>query len=282
MSESVWLNDHPFGDIPVVGLGPGAGTASPLSTPSATALVLPLRVGQPLVSGAVQTLFHSDAITAFMPTMAAWVLFMAGAVFVACRLLGLGTVAGVTAAALISGSALVTRAAYDQHTDSLLGIAFVSITLAAFVVSTFRNHARWPAVLLTAALVGTYTEYALFVLPALSGATFLTVGRGYLRRVRRGLGIVALAVLVSPVIWFRGVKNLLVSQSGGDVFPSPFITRDPVLSLGRALGTTPVDAPTAPVLPTVALGVLLVVGVGLALCDRRRMSAGSERGVRGR
>jgi len=273
VSESVWLAANPIRNLPAVGSGPGAGTASPLATPALQALSLPLRVGQALVSGAVETPFGTDELTAFMPTMAAWVLFMAGAVFVACRLLGLGNVAGVAAAALICGSSLVARAAYDQHTDSLLGIAFVNVTLAAFVVSTFRRHPRWPAVLLTAGLFGTYTEYALFIVPALAAATFLTVGSGYLRRVRRGLGIIGLAVLVSPVIWFRGVKNLLVSQPGGDVFPSPFLTPDPVLSLGRALGTTAIDAPTVPVVLTVALGVLLVVGVALALhLSRYRMA----------
>ena len=273
VSESLWLTENPIGSLPMVGPGPGVGTASPLATPALQALALPLRVGQALVSGAIETLSGTDELTAFMPTMAAWVLFTAGAVFVAARLMGLGTLAGLTAAVLICGSALVARAAYDQHTDSLLGIAFVNITLAAFVVSTFRRYPRWPAVLLTAGLFGTYTEYALFIVPAYAAATFLTVGHGYLQRVRRGLAIVGLAVLVSPVIWYRGIKNLLVSQSRADTFPLPFVAGDPVLSLGRALGTTAIDATSVPVLETVVLALLILVGVLLALyLSRYRMA----------
>ena len=270
VSESVWLSDHSILEVPPIGPHPGTGSVSPLATSAAQAIVLPLRVGQALVSSSVNVVFHTDAVNAFLPTMAAWVLFMAGAVFVAFRLLNLGPVGGLACAVLTCGSALVLRADYDQHADSLLGMALVTLTLAAVLVASFRGHQRWLPALLLAALFGAYTEYTVFLLPALGGALLLTVGRRYLRRLWRGVSITLLAVAISPMIWYRGAKNLLVSQvSPGDAFPSPFTTSNPVIGLGRALGTSFATSPVVPVKPTLALALLLSVGVILAVALSR-------------
>ena len=198
ISEAVWLTDHPYTQVPMIASGPGSGTESPLGTSMVQALALPLRIGQPLASSAIHSVFGSTDGLAFMPTMAAWVMLAAGAVFVAVRLLGGSAVAGTVAAALVCVGGTTARAAYDTHADSLLGIALVVAAVAAFVAATVRGLPRWPAVVLTAGIVGVYSEYLVFVLPAFAASAFLTPGRGYADRVRRGVVTGLLSVLLSP------------------------------------------------------------------------------------
>ena len=112
---------------------------------------------------------------------------------------------------------------------------------------------------------GTYTEYFLFLGPALAGGALLTIGRGYVVHVRRSITILAFAVLISPMIWYRGIKSLLVSDYAGDVFPSPYMTENPILALGRALGTTTTMDTTVPVRTTLGLALLVVGGILLGL-----------------
>ena len=275
ISESVWLSSGSILQSPVVADGPGSGTQSPLGTPAAQAAALPLRVGQALVSSGIHGVYGTDDLQAFLPTMAAWVLFTAGAVFVAVRLLGGTPVAGLLGAILVCGAATLARAAYDQHADSLLGISMVTPALAAYLAAVFRRHPRWPAVVLTTGLIGCYTEYTVFLVPAIAAATFLTPGRGYRRRVTRSLGVLGLALAIGPLVWLRGIKNLLVSQSGGDTFPSPYITGQPLLGLGRALGLVGTTSDTASPRLTVLLALALLLGCGAAvLLSRFRVAVG--------
>jgi hypothetical protein len=260
ISEAVWLKDHPFTTPPVIGPGPGSGTESPLGTSAAQAILAPLRVGQPLASSGIHGLFGSTDVLAFMPTMAAYIMMTAGAVFVAMRLLGANPLAGGLAAALVCTSATTVRAAYDTHADSLLGIALVLVTIGAVVAATMRHLPRWPAVVLTAGLVGAYAEYLVFLLPVFAAAAFLVPGRGYLSRMRRGVTVGMLSVFISPMAWWRAIRNLLLSNSGGDTFPSPFLTDTPALGAARALGSTAVTMDTFPRALTLALAGMLVVG----------------------
>jgi hypothetical protein len=276
ISEAVWLKDHPFTAPPVVGPGPGSGTESPLGTSAAQAIILPLRVGQPLLSSGIHQIFGSTDVLAFMPTMAAYIVMTAGAVFVGMRLLGASPLAGGLAAALVCTSATTVRAAYDTHADSLLGIALIVVTIAAVVASTVRRLPRWPAVVLTAGLVGAYAEYLVFLLPVFAAAAFLVPGRGYQSRVKRGITVGVLSVLISPMAWWRAIRNLLLSNSGGDTFPSPFLTDTPALSTARALGSTAVSMETYPRLLTWALvGVVALGCLAAVTFSRYRIPLGA-------
>lgn len=280
ISEAVWLQDHPFTTPPVIGSGPGSGTESPLGTSAAQAILSPLRVGQSLASSGIHEIFGSTDVLAFMPTMAVYVMMTAGAVFVALRLLGASPLAGGLGAALVCTAATTARAAYDTHADSLLGIALVVVTIAAIVSSTVHRLPRWPAVVLTAGLVGAYAEYLVFVLPVFAAAAFLVPGRGYLGRVRRGVTVGVMSVAVSPVAWWRAIRNLLLPNSGGDTFPSPFLTDAPALGTARALGSTAVSVDAYPLLLTFGLAAVVVLGCLAALAlSRFRIPVGAALAV---
>lgn len=269
VSESVWFTGHTLRESPPLSERLGPDTVSPVTAAAQQAMTIPLRVGQSLLSAGIQQLWGVDDVEAFMALMAAWVLIGAGGVLVAARLVGFGPLAGLLAAALVTTNALVTRTAYDQHADSLLGIALLLPTICAFLAAVLRRHPIWPAALLLAGVLGSYTEYVAFVVPACAAGVLVSghaawAGRwregtvAWRRRITRAAGIVALSILLAPLAWLRGLRNLLVSQSGGDTFPSPFLSDSRLLSLARAAGLTEVQATAV---PTVA--VLLVVGTVL-------------------
>jgi hypothetical protein len=76
--------------------------------------------------------------------------------------------------------------------------------------------------------------------------------------------------------WWRAIRNLLLPNSGGDTFPSPFITDTPALGAARALGSTPVSVDTFPRLLTLGLAGLVVLGcLAVIVFSRYRIPLGA-------
>jgi hypothetical protein len=130
--------------------------------------------------------------------------------------------------------------------------------------------ARWPAAIVLAALVAVYTEYALFVAPAVLVGVLAYRSRRYLANLLRAVQILGLAVLIAPTAWYRGAIQLMnFSGSGGDTWPSPFITQGSWVWLNRVMGAGPmaVDSPLAK--SAVLFGVVIGAGCLLAVVFSR-------------
>ncbi len=266
--EDAWFSEHSLLEQPVVGAGPGEGSAVPIEMPAQTAWALPLRIGQVLLTSASQSLTGQDQMTGFMPSLAVWVAVGGGAWLVALRLCGADRRTAAAGSLLISSLLLTTRSAFDQHADSLLGMSLVGLAVATYL-GALRTMPRWPAAVMLAGLVGIYTEYLTFIGPPLALATLLPL-RAWRSRLVRGLQVVLIAVLVSLPLWWwavRAVAYMLSGSHGGDDFFSPFMDPDPWLSVQRGLGVTGVYETGASWVggALVAAGLVLAVGAALVL-----------------
>lgn len=272
VSVSQWLQDHSILDVPVIGFAPGAGVpagesaAVPGDGPAISALTLPLRVGQELVQAALNTLIGTSALDTFSPWLAAWVLLLPGGCVAAAAVLGVARGAGLAAGVVMAGSAVLVQQVYHQNAGSVLGIALAPLVVAVVIASLDRQR-RVPLLLsglLLAGLVGTYTEYAPFVAPAIAGAVFLR--RGDVRTaIARAAMIVGIAVAVAPLAWLRAAQTLIGVRGGAaDAWPSPFLDR-PTVMVNRLTGTGPVSGGFEPSIVGFLLAAVVVVGAVLAV-----------------
>jgi hypothetical protein len=267
-------------DVPGIPAEPATGgdNAVLADGPAVSALTFPLRVGQELVQAALNTVTGTDPVSTFTPWLGAWVLLIPGGAVAAASLLGSRRVVGLAAGVVVAGSAVLLQQVYNQNAGSVLGIALAPVVLACVVASLGRPP-RVPlllAGLMLAALVGTYTEYAPFVGPVLVGATLLR-RTDRLHAVQRAVGVVAVAVAVAPLAWLRAVQTLIGVRGGAaDRLGSPFLDVGPLVVLNRLVGVGPTTGGLEPSVVGLGLGVLVVVGLllALALGPRRGMWIG--------
>ena len=270
VAESAWLQDHPISPPPNAGAFPGLGNSVPAFAPMAASLRVPLRIGQPMVSAALDTLTGTSAIASAMAVTALWVLLVAPSAFVAARLLRVRRGPALAVALVSVTSALLLQQAYQQNTDALLGVGLALLTLAACVAAAESRIPVWPAAVALAGLVGVYTEVGVFVGPAIIAGILLRRPRGAVRRLQRAAVVVGLAVLLAPTAWARGVGTLLVRRDG-DALDSPLFSDGWYPSLGRVVGTSSLAGAITPSRATVVLVALLVAGWLLAVVlDRYR------------
>ncbi|MBO3083834.1 hypothetical protein [Cellulomonas fengjieae] len=276
VAESAWMGDHPISPVPEPGAVPGEGNATPADVPLRAALAFPLRVGQPLVHAALGAVTGQPAVGSVMGVMALWIALLAPAAFVSGRLLRLGRLASMLLAAVCATSAVVVQQSYQQNVDALLGAGLALLTIGAVMAATERRLPLWPAALVTAALAGVYTEYALFVVPAVLGAVLLRRPRGLGRRAGRLLAVLGMAVAMAPTSWVRGVQALTLPRAG-DGFGSPLFSDGWFAAVSRVVGTAALAEPVGAAGPNlgtalvVVLAATLVLGWVLALVlDRHR------------
>jgi hypothetical protein len=161
---------------------------------------------------------------------------------------------------------VLVQQVYAQNAASVLGIAMVLPVLGCVAAALARQRSvpLLFAALMLAGLVGTYTEYAPFVAPAVAGAVVLR--RGNLgRTMLRAAALVGLAVVIAPLVWWRAVGTLTGVRGGAaDAWPSPYLAR-PLVMINRLTGAGPLSGGFQPSLVGLVLGVLVLVGMGLVL-----------------
>lgn len=267
VSVSQWLERHSILDVPVIpGAPDGISDGVPGDGPAVSALTFPLRVGQELVQAALNVLTGTSPLDTFSPWLAAWVLLVPGGCIAAGALLGIGRRTGLVAGGVIAASAVLVQQVYAQNAASVLGIA-LALPVVACVVAAVGPDPRVPlllAALMLSGFVATYTEYAPFAGPALVGAVLLRRG-GLVPAVRRAAAVVALAVLISPLGWWRAVGTMTSVRGGAaDAWRSPFTAR-PLVTINRLVGAGPASGGLQPSVIGLALGLLVLAGMVLAL-----------------
>jgi hypothetical protein len=266
VSVSRWLQDHSILDVPSIAAAPTASVEGvPADGPAVSALVFPLRLGQELVQASLNTVTGSSALDTFSPWLAAWVLLIPGGCIAAAHLLGIGRRTGLAAGIAVAASALVVQQVYAQNAASVLAIAMVMPVLACVVAAVERRFPLLLAALMLSALVGTYTEYAPFVGPALVGAVLLR-RHGLRDAVVRGAGVVALAIVIAPLVWWRALGTFLGVRGGAaDAWPTPFVVGTPRVTINRLVGAGPLSGGFEPSLVALALAAAVLAGMGLAV-----------------
>jgi hypothetical protein len=272
VSEAAWLAGGTISPAPVVGVEPLAGAATPGYAPLTASLALPLRIGQPMVQAALNAVTGQDAAATAMAVAALWVLLIAPAAFTAARLLRTGVWAAGAVALLAASSALVVQQVYQQNVDALLGSGLALLAVGTCLAAAHRRIPVWPAALVLGALVSVYTEYALYVGPAVVGGVLLTRRRGWWRRVRRALAVLALAVLLTPTSWVRGIGTVLIRRDG-DLMDSPLFSDGWATSLARVVGTLPLTSTGPASRATPLLVAALVLGLLLSVLVARHRGA---------
>lgn len=267
-AESTWLLENPIGTWPDVGDVPGAGTSTPADYPMYAALRTPLRIGQPMVQAALLAATGRSAVEGIGVLTAVWVLIAAPGAYAAARLLRVRPRPALAVAVVCGTSGLLVQQAYQQNVDSLLGVGLAVLALAACVAAVERRVPVPLAALVLAAVVAVYTEYATFLAPAVLAGVLL---RRPLRRavLARAGALVALAVVMAPTAWARGVGVLLVDRSADDGF-SPLADEGFWPAAARMVGAMPLTG-TAASRAAIGFLALLVLGwVGAVLADRYR------------
>ena len=184
----------------------------------------------------------------------------------AAAVLGAARGAGLAAGAVMAASAVLVQQVYSQNAGSVLGIALAPLVVAVVVAALDRDR-QVPVLLaglLLSGLVGTYTEYAPFVAPAIAGALLLRRG-GLGPAIARAAMVVGVAVAVAPLAWLRAAQTLIGVRGGAaDAWGSPFIVR-PTVMINRLTGAGPVSGGFEPSVIGFLLAALVVVGAVLAV-----------------
>lgn len=266
VAESTWLLDHPITPAPELGPVPGDGDAAPADNPMRAALAIPLRIGQPMVQAALMAATGQRPVDAVMVLTALWVLLVAPGAFVAARLVRLRPAPALAVAAVSATSALVVQQVYQQNVDALLGVSLALLTLAGCVAAVERRVPIPMAALWLAGLVAVYTEYSLFVAPAVAVAVLARrrLGRTVLGRAAAILG---LAVALAPTAWIRGAGVLGVDRAA-DAETSPLFSDGWYLAVSRFVGAAPLTG-SSPSRAAVVMVAFLTVGWALAVLLHR-------------
>lgn len=269
VASATWLAENPVSPVPALGEVPGTGTMVPADSPIRSSLTIPVRIGQPLVHGALSVASGVGPGDSAMALVALWVLLVTPAGFVAGRLLRLGRLASTALAVTGGMSALLLHQAYQQNVDSLLGAAVALPAVAACAATLARRVPAWPAVVLLAGLAAVYVEILLFVVPAVAGAVLLSApARAVGSRLVRIATVVVPAVALAGPAWVRGLQAALVDRSA-DHQPSQLTGDGWVPAVLRVVGVTPLGLPSTMTRPGLVLAAFLVAGLLLAVTVAR-------------
>jgi hypothetical protein len=222
-----WLLDHPLSQLPAIGFSPASGADAPAFGPAYDSLNQGLRVGQGLVRAATSALTGIDPVYGFSPVLGVWVLLIPAGAWLLGRAVAMPAAGRILLGAVVASSYSLTMQVLNQNGDSVLG---VSLLLAAIglIASAMNNEddrpPYWLAALALTALAGTYTEFGPFAGAAVLGILLFRPRKSYVSALR-ALGIVvAIALAIGPVIWFRAVKSLFfvggLATGGGSAVTS--------------------------------------------------------------
>jgi hypothetical protein len=150
----------------------------------------------------------------------------------------------------------------------LLGTALAPLALGAVLRALGREPLapRWLAALTLAALIGTYTEIAPLIGPALVVAVLARRRPDQIAAVKAAVAVLAVAVVAAPLVWVRAVRSLLLL--GGlpsDSFPTAFAGAPSWVVLGRFLGVAGPSASGVSIALLVLATTFVLAGVVSAL-----------------
>ncbi len=241
-----WFSDHSILQTPSIGQGPSSGLDSPAFGPAAESIRLGLRVGQDILHAGVSEVLLRDPVATFTPLIAVYVLMIPASAWVLGAAFRLSTTARVLLGGALVSTFTVVNQVQNQNAASILGIAIVPLVIGVVALRVLRRDDEsddtrvplWISAVALSALVGTYTEYAVFAGAALAGLVLIGSFPRLAARVTQALAILALAVAVGPLIWVRavyGIANTLqmtTSDAGVgldfpgvlNVFASPYRT----------------------------------------------------------
>jgi hypothetical protein len=265
-AESSWFSSYTMLDTPSVGTDPASSALVPAFAPVVSSFDIPLRMGQPLVQSAINAVLRIDEVSSTMPIMALYALMVPGAAIVTGRMLRLRPSTCYGLAVASATSTLLIYQAYSQNMDSLLGVGLAIAAIGCVIGAAQNRSPIWPAALILSGLVGVYTEYALFVAPAIVGGILLHRSHRYLLNLKRALLLLAVSVLVAPMAWWRGAMALLFHPpSGFETNASPFGADGLWAAINRVTGVAPFSAGLEPSKSGLLLGAVVVTGLILAL-----------------
>jgi len=273
-AESSWFSSYTMSDTPSVGTDPATSALVPAFAPVVSSFEIPLRMGQPLVQSAINAVLRIDEISSTMPIMALYGLMVPGAAIVTGRMLRLRPSTCYGLAVASATSTLLIYQVYSQNMDSLLGISLAIAAIGCVIGAAQNRSPVWPAALIVSGLVGVYTEYALFVAPAIAGGILLHRSNRYLLNLKRALLVLTISILIAPMAWWRGVIALLFHPpSGFETNSSPFIADGLWAAINRVLGVAPFSSGLDPSKSGLLLGAVVVTGLILALLLARNRGA---------
>ncbi len=272
VSEADWLRQQRIWPRPTISELPGEGALLLAHGPASAAIDRPVRMGQPMVHATIDTVLGADAADTLIPLLGLWVLLVAVATAGAARLLGARWWVALLAGAAGGFSSPLLQQVYNQNSDSLLGVSLAIASVAVGVLAARQWRFVLPAALLLAGTAAVYTEYLVFVLPALGAAVLLARKGTRVGAFKRAAAAGAVAVVISPFAWYRGARTMLLGLRGGDQDDrsSWFAHADPWVSIGRALGTEGFYAGSSFRWLTLVALVAAVAALVAALLLRRR------------
>jgi hypothetical protein len=180
----------------------------------------------------------------------------------------------MVAAVVGNSSAMLLSQFVNGNADALLGIGLALVTITTVLAAVDRRFGVWIPALSAAALVAVYTEFALYVVPAVAGGVLLRSWKDLVPRLLRLVTLSALSVVIAPFGWVRGVATLLMDRgSAGMGQPSPFYTDGLYVALARFLGVVPLNHLPDHRWPGLLAAVVVVAGLGLAFAMRPERGA---------
>lgn len=280
VAVSDWLLDHPV-------LQPPPGLVEPPAWGKINMhLNTGLRVGQELYDAALAQALQRDPIQTWYAVTAGWLLLLPGAVLAAFDTLRMRRLTGLIAGIVASFSALVVGQVLNSNSDAALGITIAPLAvalIARYVDDRSELEAGsgvdpppiWLPAAAAAGVSAVYTEYLPLLIPALVLFVLVRPLRRVPRAVLAGASVLALAVVIGALAWYRSALSFVTTTTTNSPIPSPYL--DHVGSVaGRVLGFVNYDQVIRASNWKVVLFVLVgIVGVGLAvtLAPARRLFA---------
>ena len=238
-AEADWITHHSVEEGPDIGPRPGTGNATPAYRPMEVANIAPLRAGQAMVVAALDTAMGRESVDTITPAVVLWVLLAGIGAAVSALILGLGLRVALVAALVGNGSAMLLTQFNNGNADSLLGTGLALATITSVLAAVDRRLGIWLPALTAAGLVAVYTEFALYVAPAVAGGVLIGARRDIGPKIVRVLQLSLLSVVIAPFGWTRGIATLLMDRStAGMGLPSPFYTDGAFAAVARFLGVS--------------------------------------------
>lgn len=257
------------------------GSAQPSLGPVVDVIANRLRYGQGSVSAMLSSLLGVDASDTVAALSVLWIVLLGGAVLVAVRLLGGGTLAGSVAAVLATTSVFTTSQSLEGKNDGLLGLSLAVLVLGlTHVVAQDRRYAAL-LVVAVGGLAATYSELVLVLAPGIALLVLLRRGPGWWGGLNRVAGAWALGVVVAPFAWIWLAESAAIAQRF-NVGNTPWDGKTGVEGLRVALGVQVSSGGWVGALTLVVavVGVVLVVA-GLVAAAVLSPARGAAIGVTG-
>lgn len=262
VSTSQWLADSGMAD-PDLSPANAAGSDPAFFGPALSTMDQSLRLGENLVA-AFLSILPGDSEHLWLPLSGLWPAMIALGAAALGNASGLGRRSVALVGALAGTQALVTYQVFNQNTPSLLGMSFALLFAAMFPLALAKGGRMIPlASIALAALVGTYTELAAVLAPALVLLVLLRP-KPWLIGVRRSFVVLALGILCAPLIWVRAFRSLqVVADAGG--LPGPLSDIGGVSFAAKVFGVIPyLSAPPASYTSLEAASIVLIAAFVVA------------------